>query len=123
MGGSGGGGWSGSTGGGTWGGDGATGGAAGGGAAFDCPTAFKAALVGPAAGACEAGDILDVVFAPNPAPGRAICINRTTKVTVGSIGGIPGLTKLLECLQASVGYEAHVDKVISGRIDVTVRQV
>jgi len=126
MGGSGGGGggWGGSIGGG-WGSDGAIGGgdAAGGAAAQDCPVALTAVLVGPAAGACAVGDILDVVFNAAPPPGRAVCVHRITGVTVGAIAGIPGLSKLLECLVAGVGYEAHIDKIVGGRVDVTISQV
>ncbi len=128
MGGSGGGGgsWGGSTGG-TWGdggAGGATGGAGGGsGAALGCPVSFNATLIGPAAVAWTAGEILDVTLISSPAPGRAVCVHRATGVTVGAIGGIPGLAKLLECLQAGVGYEARIDTILGGKIDVTVSQV
>lgn len=127
MGGSGGGGggWGGSIGGGgAWGGDGATGGGGAGGAvAQECPVTLTATLVGPAAGVCAVGDVLDVVYHATPAPGRAVCVHRVSGATVGAIAGIPGLSKLLECLDAGVGYEAHVDKIVGGRVDVTINQV
>lgn len=120
MGGSGGGSgnWGGSIGGG-----GSGGGGGGSGAGSDCPLSFKTALIGPVAGACVAGDVLQLVFQPAPPPGRIICVHVGTGVTVGAIGGIPGLSKVIECLQAGVHYEAHVDNIVGGRVDVTVTLV
>lgn len=101
----------------------AGGGAGGGGTGSDCPSSFKTALIGPVPGGCAVGDVLQVTFQPNPSPGRIICIHPGTGATVGAIGGIPGLSKVIECLQAGVQYEAHVDRIIGGRVDVTVNLV
>jgi branched-subunit amino acid ABC-type transport system permease component len=84
---------------------------------------FKATLIGPVAGACAVGDLLQVIFQPTPAPGRIVCIHAVTGAVVGAIGGIPGLAKIIECLQAGVNYEAHVDHVSGGRVDATVNLV
>jgi hypothetical protein len=44
-------------------------------------------------------------------------------VTVGAIGGVPGLGILLECLERGVNYEALVESVAGGRVDVAVRKI
>lgn len=120
MGGSGGssGNWGGALGGGS-----GIGGGGGGGDGPDCPISFKATLIGPVAGACAIGDLLQLVFQPTPPPGRIICVHTVTGGTVGAIGGIPGLSRVIECLQAGVNYEAHVDNIAGGRVDVTVNLV
>lgn len=125
MGGSGGGSgnWGGASGGGSGIGSAAGGGAGGGGAGSDCPLSFKTALIGPVPGGCAVGDLLQVIFQPTPPPGRIICVHMGTGATVGAIGGIPGLSKVIECLQAGVQYEAHVDNITGGRVDVTVNLV
>jgi len=94
----------------------------GGGTGPDCPLSFKTALIGPA-GACAVGDLLEVIFHSTPPPGRIVCVHVGTGATVGSIGGIPGLSKLIECLKAGVQYEAHVNNIAGGRVDVTVNLV
>lgn len=98
-------------------------GGGGGGAGSDCPLSFKTALIGPVAGACAVGDVLQVIFQAAPPPGRIVCAHMGTGATVGAIGGIPGLSKVIECLQAGVQYEAHVDNITGGRVDVTVSLV
>ncbi len=126
MGGSGGGSgtWGGALGGGSGIGGGSAGGGAGGGSAgSDCPLSFKTALIGPVPGGCVVGDILQVIFLPTPPPGRIICAHMGTGATVGAIGGIPGLSKVIECLQTGVRYEANVDNITGGRVDVTVNLV
>jgi len=127
MGGSGGGSgnWGGASGGSSGIGSGSAGGSGGGGGntGNDCPLSFKAALIGPVAGACAVGDVLQVIFHPTPPPGRIVCVHPLTGATVGAIGGIPGLAKLIECLRAGVSYEAQVTNILGGRVDVTVSQV
>jgi len=81
------------------------------------------ALIGPVPGGCAVGDLLQVIFQPTPPPGRIICVHIGTGATVGAIGGIPGLSKVIECLQAGVQYEAHVDNITGGRVDLTVNLV
>jgi hypothetical protein len=102
---------------------GAGSGGAGSGDGPDCPLTFKAALIGPVAGACAVGDVLDVIFQSTPPPGRIVCVHRGTGATVGAIGGIPGLSKVIECLQAGVQYEALVNNIAGGRVDLTVNRV
>lgn len=88
-----------------------------------CPSSLTAVLVGPAAGACSVGDVLDVTLITAPPPGRAVCVHRATAATVGAIAGIPGLARFLDCLAEGVVYEAQVDAIVGGRIDVTVRKI
>ena len=100
---------------------GGAGGGSGGGT-LECPETLPATLVGPAPGACAVGDVLDVVRMTSPTPPRVVCVHRSTGVTVGAIGGVPGLGRLLECLEDGVGYEAVVGSVFGGRVDVTLRK-
>jgi hypothetical protein len=90
---------------------------------LECPVSLAAVLVGPASSSCAVGDILDVTLITMPAPGRAVCVHRVTGLTVGAIAGIPGLAVFLECLRAGVGYEAHVNAVVGGRVDVTLQKI
>lgn len=101
---------------------GGTGGGSGEGAS-ECPDALTATLVGPLPGSCVAGDVLDVIRMATPPPARVVCVHRTTGRTVGAIGGVPGLGRLLECLDEGVVYEAEVVAVSGGRVDVMVRKV
>ena len=120
-GGSGGGSWGGGTGGSSGGGGG--GGGASGGGELRCPASFATSLIGPLPGAIAVGHLLDVVLQTAPSPARAVCVSRTSGSTVGAIGGIPGLAVFLQCLEAGVAYEAHVDAIVGGRVDVTVQQI
>jgi len=106
-------------------GDAGTGGGAGElvGRALDCPETLSATLVGPVPNGCAVGDILDVVRMASPAPPRVVCVHRSSRVTVGAIGGVPGLGILLECLERGVNYEALVESVAGGRVDVAVRKI
>jgi hypothetical protein len=102
------------------------GGGSGGGSAggqLNCPTSFSTSLIGPVASAMAAGDLLDVVLQALPPPARAVCVHRLSGAIVGSIGGIPGLAVFLQCLEAAVAYEAHVDAIAGGRVDITVQRV
>jgi hypothetical protein len=64
-----------------------------------------------------------VTVVATPPPPRIICVHRVTGRPVGAIGGVPGLGLLLECLEAGVVYEALVDAVSGGSVDVTLRKV
>ncbi len=101
---------------------GGAGGGSGGGASA-CPATLPATLVGPVPGSCAAGDLLDVTRMATPPPARVVCVHRGTGRKVGAIGGVPGLGRLLECLDEGVAYEAVVDAVAGGRVEVTVRRV
>lgn len=57
-----------------------------------------------------------------PPPARVVCVHRATGLSVGAIGGVPGLGRLLECLDEGVVYEAVVVTVLGGRVDVMVRK-
>jgi hypothetical protein len=102
-------------------GSGGTGGGSGGGG--ECPETLSTTLVGPVPGACAPGDVLDVTIVATPPPPRVVCVHRATGRPVGAIGGVPGLGLLLECLEAGISYEAVVDAVSGGRVDVTLRKV
>ena len=110
-----------------WGGGSGTGGneagGSGGGGGPNCPTSFATSLVGPVPGSVTVGDRLDVILRTLPPPPRAVCVDRPAGTVVGAIGGIPGLAVFIDCLAAGVGYEATVDAVAGGRVDVTVRMV
>lgn len=126
MGGGGGSGGGVSWGGGSGGGGSDHGGGSGSGSAggqLNCPTSFATSLIGPVAGAMAVSDLLDVVLQASPPPARAVCVHRSNGAIVGSIGGIPGLAVFLQCLEAGVAYEAHVDAIVGGRVDITVQRV
>ena len=123
------GGGGGSGGGGSWGGGSGGGGSAGGGGSgsggsqLNCPASFPTSLIGPAPGTMVVNDMLDVNLQALPLPARAVCLSRSSGAVVGAIGGIPGLAVFLECLSSGVAYEAHVDAIVGGRVDITVQRV
>lgn len=88
-----------------------------------CPSVVKTSLVGPVLGTMVVGDVLGVISLEIPAPARAVCVSRASGAVVGSIGGIPGIATLVDCINAGISYEALVDAIIGGRVDVTIRRM
>ena len=75
--------------------------------------------MGPAA-TIEAGDLLSLQLEQT---GRHPVIQLYDPVLneiVGSVGGVPDLGVIVECLRADVVYQAFVEEVEDGFVDLTV---
>ena len=107
---------------GTSGGGGATGGGSGGsggGGSSGCPAKLKTILLSPASG-ITAGTWLDLVLDDSPPTPKVLVSNTATGAIVGSLGAVPDLVTLIDCLRNGVRYRAYVDSVTGGRVDITV---
>jgi hypothetical protein len=63
---------------------------------------------------------LRVVLDEGPPIRRALVVDPVAGRTVGAIGGIPDLKRLLDCLAAGVDYRAVVTTVDGGRVDLRI---
>lgn len=85
----------------------------------DCPSRISTVVMGPAPGIAK-GTWLGVQLDQTGGQPRVVLVDEVTNTTVGSVGGVPNLNVLIRCLSDGVSYQAYVDRVDGGRVDVTV---
>ena len=66
------------------------------------------------------GMTLRVILDEGPPVSRALVVDPVADRTVGSIGGIPDLKRLLDCLAAGVTYRAVVTAIDGGRVELRI---
>jgi hypothetical protein len=61
-----------------------------------------------AATGIKVGDVLNVRLQGDPPNQSVVCVTRSSDAIIGAVVGIPGLARLIRCIEARNNYEAHV---------------
>ena len=88
----------------------------------DCPERLEAVVSGPDRGFSR-GMYLDVVLDESSGAPRVLTRDAVDGRTLGAIGGIPDLSRLIRCLRAGAVYRAVVNAVDGGRTEISVLRV
>lgn len=92
-----------------------------GGSSGGCPRELETPLTGTdRTDLFEPNMLLDVVLDQTGPFKRVVAFDPVSQKIVGSVAGVPGLAKVIECLEAGVAYRANVVAVDGGRVDIHI---